>query len=710
LTLGAVVAAAPASAGVALSTSGWEWSDPQPQGYTLQALSFAGDTGYAVGAGGTALLTKDGGQSFTGLFTGTGQTIDRVDLSSTGIAVGAKTTSGAKCSLLVSRDGGSSFNRILIGTNDTSCSGNQISAFDFVTGDLGYMMREGGAVLKTTDAGQSLANASTVDGGVGLAFVSDSKGFAIGSGGIYQTTDGAQTWSLTNPATGLTQIQAYGPDTLIAWGSGNFLRSTDAGATWTSLPGLTGTPSAISVFGANRIAYVLAGKLILSDDAGATSRTVTVGNSDILAASLVSETRIVAVGIAGVMYVSTDGGATFARTSSEPVTKQMVNLVGTGGGPVLMGTGRIGRLVDGRWQVRATLSGTEILSADFSSAQSGYVLHYGGGLVRTANNGLTWSRVDAGTPTAAMRVMTPSDDSVLLLGRFGTYRAESGGSFAKVSGGPNGRGSWSADHSGARIIYATQTGNRKNLQFVSSSNAGKSWRKLSWPKSLPAPITNVTVLPGRGFLVVAGGKLFRTSSDKAKSWTESLMGVDVGAVGKVYAATGTELFASGSAFSTPVVMHSDDAGRTWQPQAVGADGSNILRIASDGAKRAFVVSSSNDGSNTGIFQTTVGGQRGAASKISLARTKSKVKRVSGTTLQIVGQLEGAKGGEQVLVTIRRKGQRIWRTMLVTVGVNGGGSFTANFKAAKGSYAVMAGWTGDSGRAGTMTAPKSITVR
>lgn len=711
----ALAASTPASAGVALSTSGWEWSDPLPQGYSLSALSFAGDTGYAVGAGGTALLTKDGGQSFTGLFTGTSLSIDRVDLSSTGLALGTANRSGAKCSLLASRDGGTTFNRVLIGTSDTSCSGNQITAFDFVTGDLGYIMREGGAVLKTTDAGQSIANASTVDGGVALAFVSDTKGFAIGSAGIYQTIDGAQTWSLARSGAGLRSIAAYGSDTLIAWGNGQFVRSTDGGTTWNELPGLTGDPAAISVFGANRIAYVIGGKLIISEDGGATSRTVTVGNGDIRAASYVSETRIVAVGSAGATYVSTDGGATFARTSSEPITTQIPRVVGTSGGPVGLGTGRIGRLVDGRWQVRATLSGGFVQGADFSSAQDGYVLHADGSLVRTANNGLTWSRVDAGTPSAAQRVMTPSADSVLLIGKFGAYRASGGGSFSKVSGGPNGRGRWVADHSGARIAYATTTGKRANLQFVFSANAGKSWRKVTWPKSLPAPINNVTVLPGGGMLVSAGQRLFRTGSDSAKKWTEVLLGSDMSAVGKVYAATGNELYAdAGNGWNGPVVLHSSNGGKTWQPQAVGAADSYIAWIATDGAKRAFVVSFANGGGNnasgSGIFQTTTGGERGTASTLSLSRTASKLKRVSGSTVQIRGQLAGAKGGEQVRVAIRRKGQVSWRTTIVTVGVNGGGSFTANFSAAKGSYVVMAGWTGDSGRAGTMTAPKAITVR
>lgn len=701
--------AAPASAGVALSTSGWEWSDPVPQGYALQALSFQGQTGFAVGVGGTALRTTDGGETFTGLFTGTGLKIGAIDLAPTGLALSTVTADNRRCSLLVSKDGGATFTRVLIGSSESSCSGNQITAFDFVTGDLGYIMREGGAVLKTTDGGASLGNASTVDGGKALAFVTDSKGFALGAGGIYRTTDGAQTWSLTRPATGLSSIRAFDENTLIAWGGGSFLRSTDAGDTWSELPGLTGTPEAISTFGTQRIAYVVGGKLILSDDGGATAKTVTVGNSDILAAAFVSETRIVAVGTAGVTYVSTDGGATFARTSSDPVAPQLVSLVGTAGGPVGLGFGKIGRLVDGRWRIRATLSGDKVASADFSSATNGYALHIDGSLVRTTDGGVTWSRVDAGTPTAPRTVMTPNNDTVVLFGSFGTYRATAGGSFTKIIKAPNGRGRWSADHAGARIAYATATGQRRNLAFGVSADAGKTWHGVSWPKSMPLPIDAVTVLPGKGLLATAGGRLWRSASDKGTSWAEVVLGQELTNDG-VEASSATEYFAKTDAtWGTPTVLHTTNAGKTWQPQAVGAYGSGITDLESDGAGRAFAISLGDKSAS--LFQTTTGGQRGAASTISVSRTAATLTRVSGSTIQVVGQLKGGVGGEQVRVAIRKVGQRGWQSTRVTVGANGGGSFTANFsRIKKGQYQVIAGWAGDSGRAGAMTQPKLVTVR
>src|SRR4028119_821178 len=41
----------------------WEWQNPLPQGNSIFAIRFAGDklTGWAVGADGTILYTRDGG-------------------------------------------------------------------------------------------------------------------------------------------------------------------------------------------------------------------------------------------------------------------------------------------------------------------------------------------------------------------------------------------------------------------------------------------------------------------------------------------------------------------------------------------------------------------------------------------------------------------------------------------------------------------------
>ena len=71
VAFGLVPAATASAAGpVFTGHSGWFWGSPTPQGENLTAVSFAGESGYAVGAIGTALRSTDGGQSWSGLATG----------------------------------------------------------------------------------------------------------------------------------------------------------------------------------------------------------------------------------------------------------------------------------------------------------------------------------------------------------------------------------------------------------------------------------------------------------------------------------------------------------------------------------------------------------------------------------------------------------------------------------------------------------------
>src|SRR2546423_15010056 len=69
VALGVAAMAAPSSAAVTVSQSGWTWGNPRPQGQTLRALDFAGGRGYAAGAFGTILRTDDGGATWSGIRT-----------------------------------------------------------------------------------------------------------------------------------------------------------------------------------------------------------------------------------------------------------------------------------------------------------------------------------------------------------------------------------------------------------------------------------------------------------------------------------------------------------------------------------------------------------------------------------------------------------------------------------------------------------------
>src|SRR6266540_2380657 len=71
-----------ATAGVLVGHSGWEWSNPLPQGNSLRGLDFEGASGYAAGDFGTLLRSDDDGASWRAL--GTGITEDLTDVQAIG--------------------------------------------------------------------------------------------------------------------------------------------------------------------------------------------------------------------------------------------------------------------------------------------------------------------------------------------------------------------------------------------------------------------------------------------------------------------------------------------------------------------------------------------------------------------------------------------------------------------------------------------------
>ena len=116
LALAGIAAPAAQADGVQVGASAWFWGNPQPQGNTLRAMSFAGGQGYAAGEFGTLLKTSDGGGTWKGLRSGTYENLTEVQAvdSSTVVA-------GGGCTARLSKDGGTTFSRIAFTNVESSC-------------------------------------------------------------------------------------------------------------------------------------------------------------------------------------------------------------------------------------------------------------------------------------------------------------------------------------------------------------------------------------------------------------------------------------------------------------------------------------------------------------------------------------------------------------------------------------------------------------
>jgi photosystem II stability/assembly factor-like uncharacterized protein len=745
----AAVILIPAAANVNVSKSGWAWANPTPQGRTLTDIAFSGGTGYAVGFGGTALSTRDGGQSWTGLTTGTAVNLERVQ------AVGASTVvvgGGGGCVTRISDNAGALFKRIF-NVAESGCP-EPVAAFSFITGHVGFLLLKNGAVELTSDGGETFSRRTGIPGtaassgggamvgtdvhfftpSAGIAFVSDPNSVASAA---YSTPDGGVSWVPVSLPLGsrVTSVHFVDETTGYAIGPGTLLRTDDGGHTWKAQAIAGGTSfSSIDCSSAKTCLLTVAGgnELIETQDGGATDVVKTTSSSLIYSAAYASVNRIVAVGESGATVVSNDGGATFASASLD--VGGQYNRLRRGPGAMLLAPGAGGDLaisLDGgqSWQVITTQTSQELVDASFGTSTLGYALDAGGGLQRTTNGGTSWQTLSPGTTRHAAAVAAIGERTALLIGPVGISRAVNGGPFEPASG-PVVRSATVSDYQllGA-TVFAFGVGTHT---LIRSTNEGGRWSAINLPlqgkqnkrKKLKArpgvSIRGVAFTSATsGMVLDTEGRLWATR-DGGREWREILAGA-TGQGLQLAFATPTEGFMSVRGFagdaSDAYVMRTANGGASWHPQEITAG--SIPQgglVAASGADAAVLV----DGSSVKgeplrrlLFTTQTGGDvSGSAPPLTLSSsTRTLVKRKLKAThgaVRISGTLRGALGGETIVVARRDLAGGPWQEQRVVAGANGG-SFGTNWHVTRSSVFV-AQWAGDSGRPGQGTPVLEVLVK
>lgn len=214
---------------------------------------------------------------------------------------------------------------------------------DFVDDDRGWVVGRSGTILHTDDGGRTWAAQQS---GVGVEkhlfavdFADAQHGVAVGDWGVVLTTsDGGRTWenhSLDNDVI-LNDVSMVDASTgYIAGEIGTVLKTTDGGKTWTPLQaGVDKTLFGISFSDAQHGWLVGIDALILRTEDGGQTWQVLNGSTEIreleqvgfssafenpslFAVQVVGDLGV-AVGDAGAVFLSSDGGRTWARRPSPP--------------------------------------------------------------------------------------------------------------------------------------------------------------------------------------------------------------------------------------------------------------------------------------------------------------------------------------------------------------------------------------------------------
>ena len=690
--------AAPAPAAVTVGHSGWEWGSPSPQGRTIEALEFSGARGYAAGEFGTFLATDDGGTTWTGSATGLTVALERIDVIGSDSVVVA-----GECSVRRSDDGGQTFSRLPWTATDLRCAA-PVAALDFPSDQSGYLVLTDGSVLSTADAGSTWSRETAVPGtrAVGGAFVpadvtflTTDVGVAVTSGGkVYRTTDGAGSWTLVhNGSVALHGLHFVTPLAGYAVGdAGTVLRTDTAGLTWVQAAS-AGQAKLRAIRCADPLTCLVTTEgghtLLRTVDGGASYSSVSPSTQRIDAAAFSSADRAVAAGEDGTTVLSDDGGATwhavgqrlsasFSRVRA--VSSRLVFATGPGG--------TLARSEDGgtTWSEVPVSTSEDVIDVSFANADTGYALDAAGTLLRTDNAGRSWQILDTGTAARPQAALALGTETVLLVGPKGVLRSTDGGeTFTRIRGRLLNRSKlFNVDRGGTSSVFAYGS---KNI--FASTTAGRTWRKVRLPRKTLIQALDF-VSGATGFALGQDGQVFKTRN-RGERW------LDLAGVGSDDA--------SGISFATPArgylalrrfgsepygyLLRTTDGGRTWRPQLVGTDEPSPEGLVATGPSGAFLLADT----RTLLF-TTSGGDRGDASKVTLRTKRRTVRRR--TRIRVAGRVSGARGGAQVVVSRRERGERGWVSLTATVASNG--TFTTSWKLIK-TATFVAQWAGDQDSAG-----------
>jgi photosystem II stability/assembly factor-like uncharacterized protein len=720
---------------VSVGHSGWTWGDPTPQGSGLDAVTFQGSVGFAVGTFGTVLRSEDGGETWEGLPSGTRNNLSLVQELSPTTAIVA-----GECTVRESVNGGASFTSIPIIGSESKCP-SDVAAVSFFEAAAGFVELENGTVLLTSEEGQTVTSKTPVplDGGTPeqLMFLSPTTGFAVvggGGGRIYRTTDGANSWTqVASAPASLSDLTFVTPTTAYAVGENStLLESTDEGTNWTPLP-LTLPPGTSPLtlthitcgdplhclMTTPRAPLGLSNVLVRTADGGITGSLVSASEASLLSVAFSTPSNVVAVGEYGATVLSSNGGASFPTVISHNLGRGLLGLIRLGESPfdayVPWPSGEIAATTNGgsTWSLLRVPTGESIEDVAFPTTTVGYALDSGGDVFGTTDGGLRWSILSAsGTP--AVSLLAPSLETVLLIGPRGIRRSTDGGQrFQKVQGHVVD----SSRHHRRRVYQLAgfdlsrggEVAGGAVFAFgedvLESTDGGRTWKLIQRPLTRHK-VTAIAFVNATTGYVASDNRLFFTST-AGRRWNEieSVNATGVSSIGRISFSSPSTGYIVGEFNGQEVtVQRTEDGGRTWTPE--------VASYALSSVTAGGAVDYGEGAPITSLFETDDGGLSPQRSSITLSiagpsRLTERELRHRKGRVQLSGRISPALGGEPVEVQWVT-GEGAWR--FKNVLSTSSGSFALTVPAIAGTTDFIAQWTGNDVFSGAGTPAVRLTVR
>lgn len=548
----------------------------------LGNVLFENGEGYACGAAGSLLHTRDQGRTWERRAVPVLTDLNAISFASpqAGFVVGDDGV------VLSTRDGGVAWSRVPLQVTSS------LRAVVFVGVNDGWIAGDAGVLYRTIDAGLHWSRVIDAHlGGVdlfGLAFSDPHRGIVVGAHGFIATTlDGGTTWDARPSSTtrDLTSVDSDGSQAWAVGYRGVILFSNDFGASWVTEDSQTRRKLkqvhiVKSVSGRAVHALGDAGMLLTRDDrqwhqlamptsedlesiAHSTTTTWIVGNAS---SSLMARNPSVAWEVRSAAWHPT----LFATAVSGPV----VLMVGR--------YGLVGRSTDsgGSWRYVAHL-GPTLRAAAINQARA-WVAGDQGYVAFSDDAGATWTPVPTPTTASLYAISVTDTDEVWISGdRETVLHGKPGGPLQKTT--VNAAPVFDMCFPGGDTGWALQTG-----ALVRTRDRGTNWQPAG-PTLVGESIVAIACLPGHAerVWVASDKKKLYTTGDAGKTW--SLLTALPRSVNALLFTSETQGWAVGG---NGTAMHSADGGASWKSIAnsltaaligiAGLDQTHAIAVGSEG--------------------------------------------------------------------------------------------------------------------------------
>jgi photosystem II stability/assembly factor-like uncharacterized protein len=428
--------------------------------------------------------------------------------------------------------------------------------------------------------------------------------------------------------------------------------------------------------------------------------------------------RAAAVGELGATVISDDAGLHFRKvgglldgeyTELRASTPQAAYAFGKGGA--------LAKTLDGgsSWHGVDVPTPDSVVDVWFPTVRVGFALDSVGQLLRTDNGGTSWEILNTGTATIPAAVLALNSNRVMLVGPAGLRVSTNGGQdFTPIRIKSVQTASLlHADHVG-REVFAY--GGRAIFASADGGLHWKAWRipfRLHSRKVGRKPRQKVIHFYTRSIedADFVGRRLAYLSDDIGRIWKTRDGGRHWRQLPGVGSEVGSDLEFSDSKHgwlsvqefgddASGYLLRTSDGGASWRPQLIGAQPILYGGLAAPGPRNGFALAAPNR-----LFGTSVGGDRGSATKVTLSIKRKRPGKPG--TLKLDGRLRPAKGGEQVVVSMRALGDARWEYETVQVATNGRFTVVADVQK---TTQFVAQWAGDDTRAGDGSETLTVKIK